>query len=79
MFAFGMAASAVTQIAGLITTYELQGEVSELTLNLEAMGTIVEVNARMAQEALQKLGTMVTQNAEFDQIGQIISLIRLEG
>ena len=51
-----MAASVVSQIARLITTFELQGEVSVLTLNLEAMGTRVEVNARMTTEALQKLG-----------------------
>ena len=29
----GMAASVVSQIPGLITTFELQGEVSELTIN----------------------------------------------
>ena len=39
----------------------------------------VEVNARQTQEALTKLGSFVEQNTEFDQVGQIITLIRLEG
>ena len=63
MLAFGMAVKVVSQIAGLATTFQLMGEVLELTADLVAMGNRVEVNACMTQKALKKIATMVAQNA----------------
>ena len=39
----------------------------------------LEGNIRMSTEALQKLGKLITENAEIEQVGQVQTLTRLEG
>ena len=55
----GMAATAVAQIAGLIKTFQLQGEVPELAMNLKAMDIRLEANALMTTDVLRSLTWLV--------------------
>ena len=75
----GMALSIVASIARLVKTYQLEGQVSALELDLKAMDIKLEASIRMSTEALQKLGRLITENAEIDQVGQVQTLSRLAG
>ena len=75
----GMALSLVTSIVGLVKTFQLEGQVSELTKDVKTLDIRLNTAISMSTEALQKLGKLITQNAELDQVGQIQTLVRREG
>ena len=69
----------IAQIVQGVGTGVLAAEVSALLISLEVMEKKVNLNAKETKAIMRRMSTEVQYNSFFDQVGQIMEMIRLDG